>query len=92
MAPHPYHCLVGSRGEVAYYTGHHPPIGLFSKHEYQDAIAVSELDLMEVYRGEDIHMGIVPRVYSSHLESLTILTSTVPIHQKKDSSVGERGL
>ena len=53
-----YHYLIAEGQNVSYYTGHHPPIGLFSLDEYEQAIRQAGLDVVELYRGKDIQMGL----------------------------------
>ena len=53
-----YHFLIGEGTEVKYYTGEHPAIGLFSLSEYRDAIIQAGLEIVEIYRGQEIHMGM----------------------------------
>ena len=53
-----YHYLIGEGMEVKTYTGEHPAIGLFSLSEYRDAIIQAGLEIVEIYRGQEIHMGM----------------------------------
>ena len=43
---------------IHYYTGHHPSIGLFFLDEYEQAIGQAGFDIVELYRGKDIQMGM----------------------------------
>ena len=52
-----FHHLVGRDGKVTYHT-QSIEIGLFSKHQYLDAITGAGLDLMEHYQGADIRIGV----------------------------------
>ena len=40
-----YHYLIAEDQNVSYYTGHHPPIGLFSLGEYEQAIRQAGLEV-----------------------------------------------
>jgi SAM-dependent methyltransferase len=53
-----YHYLIAKGQDINYYTGHHPPIGLFSLGEYERAIRRAGLDVVELYRGKDVQMGM----------------------------------
>jgi ubiquinone/menaquinone biosynthesis C-methylase UbiE len=53
-----YHYLIGENGEVRYYKGQHPPLRLFSCEEYEDAIKQAGLEIVEIYRGSKVQMGL----------------------------------
>jgi ubiquinone/menaquinone biosynthesis C-methylase UbiE len=53
-----YHYLIGESGEVNYYSGHHPLIRLFSLQEYEESIKQAGLEIVEVYRGAKVQMGM----------------------------------
>jgi trans-aconitate methyltransferase len=53
-----YHYLIAEGLDVRYYMGQHPPIGLFSLNEYEEAIRRAGLDVVELYRGKEIQMGM----------------------------------
>jgi SAM-dependent methyltransferase len=53
-----YHYLIAAGQDISYYTGQHPPVGLFSLGEYERAIRRAGLDVVELYRGKDVQMGM----------------------------------
>jgi ubiquinone/menaquinone biosynthesis C-methylase UbiE len=52
-----FHHLIGRDGVVKYHT-QTMKIGLFTRHQYLDAISGAGLELMEYYQGSDMHMGV----------------------------------
>ncbi len=55
-----YHYLLGDNHNkrIQYIAGTHPPIGLFFKKDYQEAIAQANLELIGTYIGKNIQMGM----------------------------------